>query len=262
MCCDEAFGISKLGSEEEVIKITPAALTDHYHKILDNSRIEIFYCGSSDPVRVKAAIESTFKTLPDRVNAKVPKTDIIYKPPTDTPRRFTECLDVTQGKLALGFRMGDAMKNPDYPALMLFNTIYGGSVSSKLFLNVRERMSLCYYASSMIDKHKGIMIVSSGVEFSNFDAALDEILAQLESIKNGDVSELEFTSAKRYVITSVKSALDRLGGLEELYFDSVVYSIHYNPAKLSDMIENAALEQVVSLASGIKADTVYLLTGE
>ena len=262
MCCDEAFGISKLGSEEEASKITAAALTAYYHKILDNSRIEIFYCGSADPARVKAAIETTFKSLPPRKNAQVPITNIIFEPPTDTPRRFTDSLDVSQGKLTVGFRMGEAIKNPDYPALMLFNTLYGGSVSSKLFLNVRERLSLCYYASSMIDKHKGIMIVSSGVEFSNFNTALDEILAQLESVKNGEISEWEFTSAKRYVITSIKSALDRLGGLEELYFDSVIYSIHYDPAELSDMIDNATVEQVVKLASGIKADSIYMLKGE
>jgi len=262
MCSEEAFGISKLGTEEEVLKITAETLTDHYQKILDNSGIEIFYCGSADTARVKTAIETTFKTLPERKDTQVPKTNIIYYPPTDTPRRFTDKLDVSQGKLTIGFRMGDTMKNPDYPALMLFSALYGGSVSSKLFLNVRERLSLCYYASSMIDKHKGIMIVSSGVEFSNFETAFDEILAQLENIKNGDVSEWEFTSAKRYVITSIKSALDRLGGLEELYFDSVIYSIHYDPARLSDMVETATLEQVVSLASGIKTDSVYMLTGE
>jgi len=262
MCSGEAFGISKLGSEEEALKITAAELTAYYRKVLENSRIEIFYCGSADSARVKSAIESTFLSLPERENAQVPKTNIIFSPPTDTPRRFTESLDVSQGKLTVGFRMGEAMKDPDYPALMLFNALYGGSVSSKLFLNVRERLSLCYYASSMIDKHKGIMIVSSGVEFSNFDTALDEILAQLVCIKNGDISEWEFTSAKRYVITSIKSALDRLGGLEELYFDSVIYSIHYDPAGLSDMIEKATLEQVVRLASGIKTDSVYMLTGE
>jgi predicted Zn-dependent peptidase len=262
MCSEEAFGISKLGSEEEALKITAEALTEHFNNLLNNSRIEIFYCGSADTSRVKAAIESTFRALPERKNAIVPHTNIIYNPQTDTPRRFTESLDVSQGKLTIGFRLGDAMKNPDYPALMLFNALYGGSVSSKLFLNVRERLSLCYYASSMIDKHKGIMIVSSGVEFSNFDTALDEILAQLENVKNSDVSEWEFTAAKRYVITSIKSALDRLSGLEELYFDSVVYSIHYDPAKLGDMIENAALEQVINLASGVKLDSVYMLMNE
>ena len=261
MCASEAFGISKLGNENEALKITNENLTAHYRQLINSTRIEINYCGSADPVRVKAAIETTFKSLPERPYAQTPLTNILYLPPTDDPRRFTESLDVTQGKLAVGFRIGQSMRDPDYPALMLFNALYGGSVSSKLFLNVRERLSLCYYANSMIDKHKGIMLVSSGVEFSKFETALDEILLQLESIKNNDVSEWEFTSAKRSIITSIQSALDRLGGLEELYFDSVISTIHYDPIELSDMVEAATLDRVIALASGIKTDSIYLLSG-
>jgi len=261
MCTDEAFGISKLGSESEARAITNVELTGHYHKLIKNSRIEVFYCGSAEPDRVKKAITSAFKDLPERTGAEIPKTGIVYYPPTVSPRRFTDNLDVSQGKLTIGFRMGDTMKEPDYPALMLFNALYGGSVSSKLFLNVRERLSLCYYASSMLDKHKGIMLVSSGVDFSKFDAALDEILAQLEDIKNGSISDWEFTSAKRSIITSIKSAFDRPGGLEELYFDSVISTVHYDPIKLCDMIEATTCEQVVSVASGIKTDSIYLLSG-
>jgi len=261
MCKDEAFGVGKLGSEDSAQKITNIILTKHYYELIENSRIEIFYCGSADPERVKKVVESTFKGLPERRNAEIPETEIIYSPPGDQPRRFKEELDVSQGKMTIGFRMGNTMKAPDYPALMLFNALYGGSVSSKLFLNVRERLSLCYYASSMIDKHKGIMLVSSGLDISNFDIAFDEIIAQLEEVKNGNISDWELTSAKRSIITSIKSAFDRPGGLEELYFDSVIYTFHYDPVKLSDMIEATTLERVVSVASGIKTDSIYLLSG-
>jgi len=113
----------------------------------------------------------------------------------------------------------------------------------------------------MLDKHKGVMLVSSGVEFSKFETALDEILAQLDSVKRGDISDWEFTAAKRSVITSIKSALDRLGGLEELYFDSTISAIHYDPIKLSDMVEAMTPERVVSASKGIKIDSIYLLSG-
>jgi len=261
MCSDEAFGISKLGSEKEALKITCESLTAHYFDLVRNSRIEIFYCGSASTERVKSAIESSFKALPERSSAGIPATNIVYYPCTEKPRRFTENLDVSQGKLTVGFRMGDIMKNPDYPALMLLNALYGGSVSSKLFLNVREKLSLCYYASSMLDKHKGVMLVSSGVEFSKFDTALDEILKQLEYVKNGDISDWEFTSAKRSIITSIKSAFDRLGGLEELYFDSTISAIHYDPVKLCDMIEEVTSKRVVNASLGIRTDSIYLLSG-
>jgi len=261
MCKDEAFGVSKLGSESEALAIDNIELTKHYYEIVNNSRVEIFYCGSADPKRIEDVIKTTFRGLPERGSTDIPETEIVYYPPIDPPRRFSENLDVSQGKLTVGFRMGDTMKNPDYPALMLLNALYGGTISSKLFLNVRERLSLCYYASSMLYKHKGIMLVSSGVDFSRFDTALEEILAQLEDIKNGNISEWEFTSAKRSIITSIKSALDRPGGLEELYFDSVVSVVRYDPVSLSDMIEAATPGRVVSAASGIKTDSIYFLSG-
>jgi predicted Zn-dependent peptidase len=262
MCADEAFGIKKLGSEKDVQAITVESLTEHHQQLVRNSRIELFYCGTACPEKVHSAFKSALESLPARPGVKVPETDIVYKPISDTPRHFTEALDVTQGKLTIGFRLGDTMKNPDYPALMVFNAIYGGSVSSKLFLNVRERLSLCYYASSMIDKHKGVMLVTSGVEFDKFDAALDEIQAQLENVKACDISEWEMTAAKRTVITSLKSALDRSGGLEELYFDSVISTVNYDPVNLSELVDAVTVERVVNMASGIRTDSVYFLSGK
>jgi len=262
MCADEPFGISKLGNESDVLAITRETLTAHYHKLIKNSRIEFIYCGSSDPERVKAAFQPALVFLPVRPKTEIPRTNIIFEPCTDTPRRFTESLDVSQGKLTVGFRMGKTMNDPDYPALMMLNAVYGGSVSSKLFLNVRERLSLCYYASSMLDKHKGVMIVTSGVDFSKFETALNEILEQLESIKRGEISEWEFTSAQRTIVTSIKSALDRPGGLEELYFDRIISAVPYDPVKLSDMVKAVTPESIIDAASGIKMDSVYLLSGK
>jgi len=261
MCKTEAFGVNKLGTELQARKITAGSLTAHYHNIIRGSQIEIFYCGSAGPEIIEAAFTAALSKLPERVKAEIPKTNVVLKPSGDKLRRFTEKLEVSQGKLTVGFRMGDAMTAPDYPALMVLNAIYGGSITSKLFLNVRERLSLCYYASSMLDKHKGIMLVASGVEFSNFETALREILAQLESIKQGDVSDSELICAKRVIVTSVKSALDRPGGLEELYFDSSICTVSYDPLKLSDMVQSVTLDRISDAVAGIKPDSVFFLTG-
>jgi len=259
MCAGEAFGIGKLGDEDKARAITPESLTAHYHGLLRDSRVEAFYCGSAAPERVASALRPALLGLPAHSGAPAPETHVILYPETDAPRRFTESLDVTQGKLTVGFRLGKAMKAPDYPALMVLNSAYGGSITSKLFLNVRERLSLCYYAGSMIEKHKGVMIVSSGVEFSNFDAALDEIFAQLGHVKSGDISDWELTSAKRYLITSIKAAMDSPAGLEELYFDSAVAPVPYDPAELSEKIEAVTLGRVVDAAAEIEPDSIYLL---
>jgi len=262
MCAGEAYGVNRLGTEDTACAITPQTLTDHYLTLLETAAIEVFYCGSADPNRVLEAVKSALSSLKPREGPAVPKTEVVLTPAQETPRRVIEKLDVFQGKLTIGFRLGDTMLNPCYPALVVFNTLYGGSVTSKLFLNVREKLSLCYYASSMLDKHKGIMLVASGVEFEKFETALEEIMHQLELVKKGEVSQSELTSAKRVVITSIKSAMDRLGGLEELYFDSFVAAVPYDPTELCHAVEDITLAQVLSVASGIKPDMVYFLTGE
>ena len=146
--------------------------------------------------------------------------------------------------------------------MMVFNALYGGAPTSKLFKNVRERLSLCYYASSQIDRHKGIMTVSSGIEFAKFDAARDEIFAQLEEIKNGDVSEEELQSAKKTVINSLRSAMDQPVALEGMYLDNVISDIQLSPEIMAGLADDVTKDDVVEIASKIKADSVYFLTGK
>jgi len=261
MCSDEAYGVGRLGSESEAEAITSESLTAHHRHLLGTAKIELLYCGAAEPKRVEDAFKSALKDLPGEKRNDTPETNIIFEPISDTPRLFEESLDVTQGKLSMGFRLGDTMRNPDLPTLMVLNAIYGGEISSKLFLNVRERLSLCYYVSSMIDKYKGLMIVTSGVDFSKRDAAQSEILSLLDEVKQGKISEAEITAAKRSIVTSMNSALDRLGGLEGLYFDSALCTPTYDPAALSDKILEVTPESVAKAASDIKLDSVYFLSG-
>jgi predicted Zn-dependent peptidase len=259
MCPDEAFGVNKLGREEEAQAVTAQSLTSRYRDITKNSIIKVFYCGADEPARVESALREALGGLPEQNASSIPETNVILYPAHGSPRRFSESLDVTQGKLTVGFRLGKAMEAPNYPALMVLNAVYGGSITSKLFLNVREKLSLCYYASSAIDKHKGVMIVASGVEFSNFDTALNEILTQLDHVKKGAVSDWELQSAKRSVITAINSAMDSPGGLEELYFDSALSAVRYDPGTLCDTVEAVTLDDVVEAASEIATDAVYTM---
>jgi len=262
MCADEAYGVSRLGRELEAQTITKESLTELYRTTLSEAAIKIFYCGSAQPERVMKALRSALSELGERSETKIPETEIRLHPTGEPNRRHTESMDISQGKLTIGFRLGKAMVNPNYPALIVFNSIFGGSITSKLFLNVREKLSLCYYASSVLDKHKGIMLVASGVEFDKFETALDEIMHQLQEVKDGNITEWELTSAKRYVITSIMSAMDRAGGLEELYFDSKVSAIPYDPVEICGKIEKITAEQVAQTASEIQTELVYFLTGE
>ncbi|MCL2152020.1 MAG: insulinase family protein [Oscillospiraceae bacterium] len=260
MCAGEAFATNRLGDVSGVDAITPQSLTAAHRDILKCSRIEILYCGNAEPEQVRSAMRPLLDGLPERADVALPDTEVIFYPNSRPPKRFEETLDVAQGKLAVGFRLGDSMKGiPDYPAFMVFNAIYGAGDVSKLFLNVRERLSLCYYIGSMLEVYKGVLIVASGIDPSNFETALDEILTQLGQIKDGIISEQELQSAKNSVITAIMSEMDRPAGLLELYFSSILSKNLYDPPSLRDMVEAVSADRVVKIASGVEPDSVYTL---
>ena len=189
MCAGEPFGVDKLGDEASAAAITPQKLWDCYQQVLRTAPIEFYYCGSAPLERVRAAVQAIVDGLPAGERAPLARPEKGNAPAQ--PRRVEEALDVTQGKLAMGFRTCIDAWDEDYPALMLLNAVYGGTTTSKLFLNVRERLSLCYYASSGLMKYKDVMLVSSGVEFSKVGQAQDEILAQLQACKDGGFTDDE-----------------------------------------------------------------------
>jgi len=259
MCEGEPYAVDTLGEKaEDALKITPISLTKHYREVLETARIEIFYCGSAEAERVEIAVKNALEALPRAEGSIVqPYTDV--KMTVGEARYFTESMDVTQGKLAVGFRLGEIMKKPDLAKLLVFNALYGGSVTSKLFLNVRERLSLCYYASSQIERHKGILIVSSGIEVEKYEDALAEILRQLDLIRQGEVSEDELSNAKKTIMTDLRSVMDSQIMLENFYLGQAIESLAYSPDVLAELIRDVSKDDILAVANSIRLDSVYFL---
>lgn len=259
MCAGEPYSVDTLGEEpEDALKLSPITLTKHYREIIETARIEVFYCGSAETARVEIAIKNALEALP-RANGELeqPFTDV--KMSTAEARYFSESLDVTQGKLAVGFRLGEIMKKPDLAALLVFNALYGGSVTSKLFLNVRERLSLCYYASSQIERHKGLMIVSSGIEVEKYDEALAEILRQLDLIRQGEISDDELENSRKSIMTDLRSVMDSQIQLENFYLGQAIDSLTYAPDVLAELVRDITKEDILAVADSIRLDSVYFL---
>lgn len=254
---DEDLGVNVLGSVQSTEKITPLMLTKHYKSILEGSEIQMFYCGSADPERVEAAVREAFRILPRRETPDETFTQVRINCPE--PRYNTEMLDVTQGKLSLGFRLGEIMYTPNLAAITIFNAVYGGGVTSKLFMNVRERLSLCYYASSMIDRHKGVMYVISGIEFNKYDEALGEILAQLEAVKRGELSTEELEGAKKVISSSLKAAMDSASSMDSFYLSQAIEGLDFGLEEYANLTEDVTEEEVVKIARSVCLDTVYFL---
>lgn len=262
MCAGEDYGVSKLGSEESVAAVTPEALWQQYQHLLQNAGVEIYYCGSAEVERVAQALRSAFAKLPVVPLREEPNCEVRIHA-EEQPRTVEEAMDVTQGKLALGFRTGGvSVWDEEFPAMLLCNSVFGGSTLSKLFMNVRERLSLCYYASSMYDRMKGVVLVSSGIEFEKYGQARTEILAQLEAVKRGELEEWELEGSRRTLMGAYCSMLDEQSSQEEFWLGQSVAGLDFGPDDVAKAVEAVTAEQVSAMARRLELDTVYFLKGK
>lgn len=263
MCASEPYGVGRMGKAEDVEAITPQSAWAQYQNLLAHSRLEIYYCGSANPHVVCAIFQKVLilAGLPREGGYEVPETVIV--PSAQAPRRVEEVLDVAQGKLTMGFRTGGVTAgSPQYPALTLCNALFGGTTTAKLFLNVREKLSLCYYASSSVHRYKGLMVVSSGVEFSNVKRAEDEILAQLEACRKGEFEDREITGARAYTVSSLLTILDNQGRQEDWWLGQAVAGLSQSPQELAEAVRQVTVDEAVEAARALSLDTVYFLKGE
>ncbi len=256
MCAEEPYGIPRLGSQQDAEKLQLQKLYTQYQNLIASSRLELFYIGSAGQTRVEQALLSAFSSLPRDAVQNIPPAEP-HTPPQE-PRTVRDRLDVTQGKLGMGFSCG----SDDYPALLLGNTLFGGSSNSKLFLNVREKLSLCYYASSLYHRRKGLITVSSGIEFENYQRAFDEICAQLEAVREGRLEDWELDAARSTLLNAYASMGDSQGRLENFCLGQAASGLSETPEELAQKVREVTLERICRAMESARLDTVYFLEGK
>ena len=261
MCCCEDYAVGSLGDEQSAEAIRYQKLTKQYRELVRTSPIEIFYCGRADRRRVESLMRDALATAPrGEINEDI-GTDVRMNALEDKPRIRREEMAVNQGKLVIGWRLGECMEDPDLAALRVFSSLFGGSTMSKLFVNVREKLSLCYHVSASANPHKGIMLAFAGTEFENAERAAEEIIAQLESIKRGEISPEELKAAKADVISSLRTVLDSQGMLEDFYFSNAVEGLELQPDELCALVEDVTAEDLSAIAGSCECDMIYYLVG-
>ena len=258
MCKDDSYGIPRLGEIADVEAISPESLYTHYQKILQESPIHVFYVGSADP-------ETVADTLRPMLG-KLAKDPISLPDQTGfTPVAFSEheeILDVAQGKLCLGYATPINLRHPDYAAIQVCNTILGAGMTSKLFMQVREKMSLCYDIGSGFHGSKGIMTVAAGIEFEKKEIVRQEIFHQLQEICDGNISREELTAAKEALLSNLRSTHDSPGAIEGYYASAALSGIGMTPAEFMEAIEKVTVQDVAEAAKTLQLQTVYFLRGE
>lgn len=258
MCKDEPFGACEYGSVEGVQALTPDLIWAAYQEVLQHARVELFYCGSADPAAVAAAFADGL-TLPassERYQTEVDVCRINCK-----PRTIVEDYPANQGKLTLGLRTGLTGMDEAYPALMLYAAVLGGYTGSRLFVNVREKLSLCYYASATLDKVKGLMMIASGIENDKYDQALGEILHQMEDLHAGGLTRDELEQARRTLISQIRSLGDSPLSLENYWHRQAVAGFTMTPEELIERLERVERGQVMAVGRQVALDLICFMKG-
>lgn len=252
----EPYAICKYGTKKQISEITPAAATEAWKRILKSAKIVLTVIGNADVECAKVDfLECLNKT--ERSYSELDFAKISFDVPKVKQKK--EALDVKQGKLVIGFRADCSPKDAAQAAQMrAFCDVFGGGPYSKLFANVREKMSLCYYCSARFVKQKSFIMVQSGCEESNMDKAEKEIIAQIEEIKNGNF-DYEFNSSKAGLSDALRAVCDAPESLEAWYTAQAPFGIYVSPVESAALNDAVTKQQIIDCASKIKLDTVYKL---
>ena len=257
MCREDSYGLPRLGRKEDVAAIQPKALYDHYRRILKESPINIFYVGSGDIRMVAHMLREMLRKI-ERSYVNLP---------AQTALRITagedkvEAMDVAQGKLCLGFTTPITNRTPEFAAMQIMNTIFGAGMTSKLFQNVREKMSLCYSIGSGYYGAKGIVTVSAGIDFDKEAVTRQEIMKQLAACQAGEITQEELNAAKEAVLSSLRATHDTPGAIEGYYATGALSGMNMTPGEYMAAVEAVTLEQVVAAAGTVTYHSSYFLKG-
>ena len=262
MCCTEDLSAAVLSDPDEAENIHYTKLTRRYRELLGTSPVEICYCGSESFGRVRGAMLSALEAMPRGEIDYDIGTDVRMNALEAEPRRFFETMDVGQGKLCMGWRLGECMEEPDGAALRVFNAVYGGTAASRLFRALREERALCYYVSSGIDDVKGLMYVSSGIDKANYDAAVQGINDELEALASGSVTAGELDTARRYCAQALRLVPDDPVELTMYCLRMNVTGADATPYELAAACECVTADEVVDIARSCEPDAIYFLSGE
>ncbi|MBR4579351.1 MAG: insulinase family protein [Oscillospiraceae bacterium] len=262
MCAFEDYAVPAEGTVDAAESIQYVKLSRAYRSLLSSAPMEFFYCGSREGEEVAELLEEAFVTLPRGEIDLELGTDIRMNAVEEDVRSFTEEMDITQGNLCMGFRLGECMLDPDEAAIRLFNAVFGGGVTSKLFQNIREKMSLCYYVYSVPDLLKGLMLVSAGIDFDKHDAARNGILEQLEAMRRGEITEEELSAAKKALCAALRSIPDSAAALENFTLRQTVQGLSAGPDELAALTEEVGRDELVEIAQSVVLDAEYFLKGE
>ena len=257
MCSADTFGIPRLGTKEDVQTVDPVAAYEHYQRLLTESPVEVFYVGSADPKIIADKVCDIFSS--------------VYRCPITLPQHtpfcdggggdYVENMEISQGKLCMGFTTPITVSRDDFAAMQVFNSLFGAGMTSKLFNQIREKLSLCYSIGSGYYGGKGILTVSAGIDSDKSELVKREILNQLQNCCDGGITETELTAAKESILSALRGVYDSPGAIESYEFVMAVGKTPLTTEEYRQKIQSVDLSRVIEAAKTLTLHTTYFLKG-
>ena len=258
---NQGFGIYKYGDVEDIENITIDDLTEHYKKIIQEAKIDIFLSGNFDEKQVINIIENddNIKKLKPRIGNYILNNEFTEsKQKVENFYEIEENMNITQGKLVLGLDLLSNIENLQGIALV-YNAILGDGATSLLFQNVREKAGLAYSTRSRFIKQKLNIFIQCGIQIDNYEKALSIIKEQLEYIKLGNFTDEQIENAKTYLISGVKSAEEEQDTEIVFYIGQEISKTNLSLDEYIEKIKKVSKKDIIDLANNIQINTVYFL---
>ena len=253
-------GFPLIGEEDQLASFTLDDLKSAYVDVIENAPIEIFYCGTLESDRITGLVKKYFSEfISNDFDSKIER--YVFSREAKTSKQIEESGEYRQGNLLVGFKTGTFLSDKDFYACEMMNQIYGDGSCSKLFRNLREEKSLCYFCASNYDEARGVIVVGCGINNSDFEEALSEILNSLESIKRGEISDEELSAARKTISSDCRAAEDHPGDYEAF---ARTYRLFGGPESIGDYLNGilkVTKEDIRAAAEKMTLDTVYFLRG-
>ncbi len=259
MCVDEAYALHVHGYEEDLEEMTATNTYEYYQSMLQEDQLDIYIVGD---FQEDMMVDKITAAIDKEINPQVIEKQEIRQESHPEVNVVIEEQDIQQAKLHFGYRTNCTFNDHGYPALQVFNGLFGGFPSSKLFINVREKNSLAYYAASRLESHKGLLLVFSGIAANDYEKARDIIELQMTAMKEGQFTEDELSETKDLIVNQLLETLDNPQGIVELLYQQVLGDKEISPDELINNIQKVTKEEVIEVARNIQEDTIYLLTSK
>lgn len=260
-CFEEMYrnsecGIYELGEISYYDEINNINLLEHYNNVISKKPIVVFIHGNVDEDEVIKYIKKVVSV--SRKHEKPQKNSDQFEINRDVIE-IIDYFDVSQCKLTIGYKTNLEANSSQYYEMLVCNSILGGGMHSKLFQNIRELEGLAYYAFSRYDKFTGSILIGCGIEKENKKKVQEIVGEQINNIKNGIISEFEFESAKKSIISSVKGLEDNQHSIVDFYYGQLISGKQDTTKSLIEKIQSVTISDVIQVSKGIKLDTIYFM---